>query len=118
MVPRPDATPLYGGAFAGWNAAISTGIAGHEVFLGFPLLLLAAAGVARRPRGWTAIAACLAVFFAVLSLGPTLKVGSVDTWWPMPYALLMKVPPFDMGRTPVRCVLLAVSRPDLSAAWD
>ena len=108
VVPRPDATPLYGDAFAGWNAAVSKGIGGQEVFLGFPLLLLAAVGVARRPTGWTAIAACLAVFFAVLSLGPTLKVGSVNTEWPMPYALLMKVPPFDMGRTPVRCVLLAV----------
>jgi hypothetical protein len=108
VVPRPDATPLYGDAFAGWNDAISKGIGGQEVFLGFPLLLLAAVGVARRPTGWTAIAACLAVFFAVLSLGPTLKVGSVNTEWPMPYALLMKVPPFDMGRTPVRCVLLAV----------
>jgi hypothetical protein len=108
VVPRPDATPLYGGAFARWNAAISKGIGGHEVFLGFPLLLLAAAGVARRPGGWPAIAACLAVFFAVLSLGPTLKVGGVNTGWPMPYTLLMKVPPFDMGRTPVRCVLLAV----------
>jgi len=108
VVPRPDATPLYGDAFAGWNAAISKGIGGHEVFLGFPLLLLAAVGVARRPRGWTAIAACLAVFFTLLSLGPTLKIAGVDTGWPMPYALLMKVPPFDMGRTPVRCVLLAV----------
>jgi hypothetical protein len=37
-----------------------------------------------------------------------LKVGGINTGWPMPYALLMKVPPFDMGRTPVRCVLLAV----------
>jgi len=108
FVPRPDATPLYGEAFAGPNAAISKGIGGHEVFLGFPLLLLAALGIARRPRGWTAIAAGLALFFMVLSLGPTLKVGGVNTGWPMPYALLMRVPPFDMGRTPVRCVLLAV----------
>jgi hypothetical protein len=108
VVPRADATPLYGGAFAGLNAAISKGIGGHEVFLGYPLLLLAAVGVARRPRGWTLIAAGLALFFLVLSLGPTLKAGGVSTGWPMPYALLMKVPPFDMGRTPVRCVLLAV----------
>jgi hypothetical protein len=108
VVPRPDATPLYGGTFAGANAAISKGIGGHEVFLGFPMLLLAALGMARRPRGWTAVAATLALVFVVLSLGPTLKVGGVSTGWPMPYALLMKVPPFDMGRTPVRCVLLAV----------
>jgi hypothetical protein len=108
VVPRPDATPLYGGTFAGANAAISKGIGGHEVFLGFPMLLLAGLGIARRPRGWTAVAAVIAAFFLLLSLGPMLKVGGVNTGWPMPYALLMKVPPFDMGRTPVRCVLLAV----------
>ena len=108
VVPRPDTTPLYGGAFAGWSAAVSEGIGGQEVFLGFPLLALAVIGVARRPRGWTLVAAALAAFFAILSLGPVLKVGGINTGWPMPYALLMKVPPFDMGRTPVRCVLLTV----------
>jgi hypothetical protein len=108
VVPRPDATPLYGDAFAGANAAISKGIGGHEVFLGFPMLLLAGLGIARRPRGWTAVAAAVAALFLLLSLGPMLKVGGLNTGWPMPYALLMRVPPFDMGRTPVRCVLLAV----------
>jgi hypothetical protein len=108
VVPRPDTTPLYGGAFAGWSAAISKGIGGQEVFLGFPLLALAALGLLRRPRGLPLVATALAAFFAVLSLGPTLKAGGVNTGWPMPYALLMKVPPFDMGRTPVRCVLLTV----------
>lgn len=108
VVPRPDTTPLYLGAFARWSAALSKGIAGQEVFLGFPLLALAAVGLARRPRGWTLVSAGAAAFFALLSLGPTLKVGGVNTGWPMPYALLMKVPPFDMGRTPVRCVLLTV----------
>ena len=108
VVPRPDTTPLYGSAFADLSAAVSKGIGGQEAFLGFPLLLLAAMGIVRRPRGWTAVAAAVALFFLVLSLGPMLKVGGVNTGWPMPYALLMKVPPFDMGRTPVRCVLMAV----------
>jgi hypothetical protein len=69
VVPRPDATPLYGDAFAGVNAAISKGIGGHEVFLGFPMLLLAGLGIARRPRGWTAVAAVIAALFLLLSLG-------------------------------------------------
>jgi hypothetical protein len=106
FIPRAATTPLYGGVFGPVNAAISKGIGGQEVFLGYPLLALAAVGLVRKPRGWTSIAAALAGFFAVLSLGPTLKVGPSETGWPMPYALLMKVPPFDMGRTPVRCVLL------------
>jgi hypothetical protein len=108
VVPRPDTTPLYGRAFAGWSAAVSKGIGGQEVFLGFPLLVLAVMGVVRKPRGWILVSAALGAFFAVLSLGPILKVGGINTGWPMPYALLMKVPPFDMGRTPVRCVLLTV----------
>ena len=108
VIPRPATTPLYGTAFARADAAIGKGIGGQEVFLGFPLLALAAVGLVRRPRGWTAIAVALAAFFAVLSLGPTLKAGPHETGWPMPYALLMKVPPFEMGRTPVRCVLLTV----------
>jgi len=108
VVPRPDTTPLYGSLFAAPSAALSKGIAGQEVFLGFPLLLLAVLGLARRPRGWMAVAALVALLFLALSLGPTLLAGPVNTGWPLPYALLMKVPPFDMGRTPVRCVLLAV----------
>jgi len=108
VVPRPDTTPLYGPVFRAANAAITKGIAGQEVFLGFPLLLLTALGLARRPRGWVVVAAVVALLFLALSLGPTLLAGPVSTGWPMPYALLMKVPPFDMGRTPVRCVLLAV----------
>jgi hypothetical protein len=50
----------------------------------------------------------LAIVFLALSLGPALKVGGLSTRVPLPYALLMRVPPFDVGRTPVRCVLLAV----------
>jgi hypothetical protein len=115
VVPDPVATPLYGRLFASVSAGLS-GIGGHEVFVGFPLLLLAAVGLGRRPRGWTAVAAGLAAFFLVLSLGPTLKLGPSSTAIPLPYALLMKVPPFDAGRTPVRCVLLGVFFLSLLAA--
>jgi hypothetical protein len=54
------------------------------------------------------VLAVVAAVFLVLSLGPVLKIGGVNTEWPMPYALLMKVPPFEMGRTPVRCVLFTL----------
>jgi hypothetical protein len=107
LVPDPEATPLYGRLFASASAGLK-GIGGHEAFVGFPLLLLAVAGAGRRPRGWPAVAAGLAALFLVLSLGPTLKVGPLATDLPLPYALLMRVPPFDAGRTPVRCVLLGL----------
>ena len=46
--------------------------------------------------------------FLVLSLGPSLKVFGSDLGIAMPYSFLMSVPPFSMGRTPVRCVLFAL----------
>jgi hypothetical protein len=107
LVPSPEATPLYGGLFASVDSSL-TGIGGREVFVGFPLLLLSLAGAGRRPRGWTAVVSGLAAFFFLLSLGPALKVGPLATDLPLPYGLLMQVPPFDAGRTPVRCVLLGV----------
>jgi hypothetical protein len=45
--------------------------------------------------------------FYVLSLGPTLKIFSTDTNLPLPYRVLMNLPPFDISRTPVRFVTVA-----------
>jgi hypothetical protein len=108
VVPSPAHTPFYGRLFARVNARLSKGIGGHETFLGFPLLVFGLVALVRQPRGFRAVLAIVAAVFLVLSLGPVLKVGGTNTDWPMPYALLMKVPPFEMGRTPVRCVLFAV----------
>lgn len=90
------------------SAAASKGIGGREVFLGFPLLLGSALALLRRPKPWCLAMALCAGFFLLLSLGPALKAGRIDTGWPLPYALLMKVPPFDAGRTPVRAVVLGL----------
>lgn len=116
VVPSPEATPLYGALFAGAHEGMK-GIRGHEAFLGFPLLLLAAAALARRPRApWTAVAALVAVAFVVLAVGPVLKVGGANAGLTMPYRVLMSIPPFDMGRTPVRCVLVSLFALALLAA--
>jgi len=108
FIPDPAQTPLYGAFFARPAAWVSKGVGGHETFLGFPLLLFAGVGLIRHRRGAGAVLASLAAVFLGLSLGPTLKIGSTNTDWAMPYAALMRVPPFEMGRTPVRCVLLAL----------
>lgn len=50
----------------------------------------------------------MALIFFVLSLGPTLKIFSLDTQWPLPYALFGSIPPFNMGRTPIRFVVIAL----------
>jgi hypothetical protein len=54
------------------------------------------------------IAAAFAGLFLVLSLGVTLKVFGNETNFPMPYALLSRVPPFDASRTPVRFIVIGL----------
>lgn len=108
VVPGHFRAPTYGEGFAPWNAWMA-GVGGFEAFLGYPFLILAAIGaaVAWRDRAvrWAVV---LALVFAVLCLGPTLKVGAADTGLPLPYALLQRVPPFSMGRTPVRLVVFVL----------
>jgi hypothetical protein len=105
--PDPALTPLYRGLF-GEDRPRQRGVGGWALFVGFPLLLLAPLGLAARPRGGAACAATVTALFLVLSLGPELKVGDVNTGWPLPYRALMQVPPLSMGRTPANCALLVV----------
>ncbi|HEV8254965.1 MAG TPA: hypothetical protein VGQ78_09425, partial [Vicinamibacteria bacterium] len=107
VIPDPARTPIYG-AFAAANGWASAGIGGREVFLGFPMLVLAAIGLFRCRLETKALFAFLALAFLALSLGPFLKAGPASTSVPLPYAALMAVPPFQYGRTPARCVLFAL----------
>ncbi|MDX6611434.1 MAG: hypothetical protein QOD75_620 [Blastocatellia bacterium] len=108
VIPEPRRKPLYGGMFAALSARMTKGSDGRETFIGFPILVFAVIGLAalRQKIMWAAAAVGLA--FLVLSLGPTLKVFGAETGMPLPYALLMKVPPFDLGRTPVRFVMMGI----------
>ncbi len=54
------------------------------------------------------IAALVAGVSFLLSLGPTLKVAHWETGLRLPYSLLMRVTPFDIGRTPVRFVVVGM----------
>ncbi len=108
VVPGHFRAPLYGDGFAGWNARMS-GIGGFEAFLGYPFLILVGIGVTAAWRNPAVrYAVLLAVVFLVLSLGPTLKVNTTDTGIPLPYGVLMQLPPFSMGRTPVRLIIFAL----------
>ena len=107
VVPDPAMTPLYRGLL-GDDRARQRGVGGYLLFLGFPLLVLAPVGLSARPRGWAPLAGTVTAAFFVLSLGPELKVGSVNTGWPLPYRALMEIPPLSMGRTPANCALLVV----------
>jgi len=127
VIPEPHRTPLYGRTFAALSARMTEGSDSRETFAGFPILLFAIiALVCRRPadrndldtqdclnyfrrrRKMTYAATAVGLVFFLLSLGPTLKVFRTDTGFPLPYSLLMKVPPFDLGRTPVRFVMMGI----------
>ena len=101
-------TPLYGRIFAGLDSHITMGIGGFEIFVGFPLLLFSLAGLAGVRQRMVWLCAAIGMLFFALSLGPTLKILGSETGIPMPYALLMKIPPFDTGRTPVRFVVMGL----------
>jgi hypothetical protein len=104
----PYMTPLYGHAFHSLDSRITVGMGGFEVFVGFPLLILGLLAAIGSKKRWVRMCVVASLIFFALSLGPTLKILGTDTNIPMPYALLMHVPPFDSGRTPVRIVCIAL----------
>ncbi len=107
VVPDPAVQPWLS-FMAPLHRQIGKGVAGHEAFLGYVLSGAALLGLIHFRDFWTRLSGLFALAFLVLSLGPTLKVFGTDLGVPMPYSLLMSVPPFSMGRTPVRCVLFAL----------
>jgi len=107
VVPDPLVTPLYAGS-GGFNSELTKGIGGREVFLGFPLILFAALGACVAPPFLRRLSLLVAGVFLVLALGPTLKIMDKNTWIPLPYLLLMKIPPFNLSRTPVRYVAIGL----------
>ncbi len=110
FVPEVEQSPVYAPLFGGLARRVTAGMNEPGAFLGFPVILLAVLGLWRKSLAsayklWLTMG--LAVIFAVLSLGPRLQVFGTDTGWPLPYAVLGRVPPFDLSRTPVRFVVLA-----------
>ena len=107
LVPDPLTQPWLS-FLAPLNRHIGKGVGGREAFLGFVLAGSAIAGLFRFRDFWTRLCGFFALGFLVLSLGPTLKVFNSDLGIAMPYSFLISIPPFSMGRTPVRCVLFAL----------
>jgi len=107
VTPDPANQPLLS-FMAPINRMIGKGVGGREAFLGFVLLGSALGGLVRTRDFWTRLCGVFALGFLVLSLGPSLKIFGSDLGVSMPYSFLMSVPPFSMGRTPVRCVLFAL----------
>jgi hypothetical protein len=108
FIPHPQRTPLYGELFATLGARVTKGVGGYEVFACFVLLVFALIGVLTTKERLVRLASVAALVFYVLSLGPTLKIFETDTGFKMPYAFLMRLPPFDWGRTPSRFVVIGM----------
>jgi hypothetical protein len=108
LVPDPARTRVYGEIFSALNQRVTVGVGGYEIFLGFALTMFAVVALFKVNNRYVRISAVLVMAFLVLSLGPTLKVFGLETHLPMPYALLMRVPPFDTGRTPVRFIVMVL----------
>lgn len=107
VTPDPSAQPWLS-FMAPLHRRIGKGVGGHEAFLGYVLAGSALLGLVRVRDFWTRLCGAMALGFLILSLGPSLKFLESDLGAPLPYSFLMSVPPFSMGRTPVRCVLLAL----------
>ncbi|MDI1460413.1 hypothetical protein QEZ54_05480 [Catellatospora sp. KI3] len=89
-------------------AALTTGPAEYNTFLGWPLLALAVALVWWLRRDAIALACGVAALvMSLLSLGPELVVAGHRTGVPGPFWLLLKVPVVD-GALPMRFALAAI----------
>jgi hypothetical protein len=108
VIPDPERTPVYRHLFSSLNKKVTVGVGGFEMFLGFALASFAVVGVIKVRNRYVRVSAAMAAVFLVLSLGATLKVFGTETNFPLPYALLMRVPPFDLGRTPVRFIVMGL----------
>src|SRR6266478_5603231 len=108
FVPDPRQAPLYGEVFRGLWSHITAGMGEPGVFIGFPFIVFSILALIKfRTRLVLVTAASAAVFF-LFSLGPTLKVFDFDSGFPMPYSILARIPPFDIGRTPVRFIVIGM----------
>jgi hypothetical protein len=98
--------PLWGRYFSRWTDRFASGnTAEGIVYLGVVALLLAAIGLWRywlQGKMWVALAAV----FAILAMGPYLKVLNYDTGFPLPYLLLHYLPIARFTRVPSRYVVL------------
>jgi hypothetical protein len=103
---------LWGAAPWSWGVSFDVN---RRFFVGLTVVLLAAVALARRPasRPW----GLAALAFATLSLGATLRVNGVDTGFPLPYALLERLPIFSLTRQPDRFNVLVTIALGVLAAY-
>ncbi len=105
LIPSP-LHPLWGDFFRPWSEPFAEGnTAEGIVYLGLVPLALAVAGLwkkGKEGKPW----ASMAGLFALLSLGPYLKVLNHSTGIPLPYLWLYQLPIIRFTRVPSRYVVI------------
>ncbi|MFQ3663132.1 MAG: hypothetical protein SNJ69_12150 [Chloroflexaceae bacterium] len=93
--------PLWGSQVESWLSSISSPFApsGWYVAAGWTVLILGAIGIWRYGRNKAHVLATALVLW-LMSLGPSLRVGGMDTGIPMPYTLLEAIPVLSVARKP------------------
>jgi len=90
---------------------------GQQIYVGYVALALAVVGLwSGRRRSETWFWALSAIFFFLLTLGPSLRVGGYDLHVPLPFDLIAQLPFFKGNRYPSRySVMLLLSLAPLVA---
>jgi hypothetical protein len=105
LVPNPS-HPWFGAYTASWLLP-PRGDAFPEFVASFSLVALALVGVALWQRALPRLWVGFTLLFLLLSLGPFVHVGGVNTTIVGPWALLRYVPVVGMARSPARFAIVA-----------
>ena len=108
FVPAQGMTNLYGGYFAKFASQVTLGASGYWIFVGYPLLLPAILVVAVKRSPWLLVSLLGSLLFLTLSLGPWLKLFTVQYDLPMPYQWVMDFPLLKGSRTPARLAIVGI----------
>jgi hypothetical protein len=107
FVPNP-LHPLFGGWGHAWLSSLVNGLADNVASVPWVALLVIAGAVVfarfRPPAKWVAFT----VFFALLALGPFVRLAGQVTYVPTPWALVRYLPVISAARIPSRMAVLVM----------
>jgi hypothetical protein len=107
VMPNP-LHPLVGDSGRAWLASLPNGFVENTAaipWMALGTILVAAAALRfRPPAAWVAFTIC----FAILAVGPFVRIAGYSTFIPTPWALLRYVPVIGAARVPTRMTILVL----------